>query len=357
MAEASAPTSAVERLEELARCTNMPHLQFPVEMSPTEAAEILFQLRQRGSVGREEIDDAALLPCPFCGSSDVEIVRATDEDGEFAAVGCNGCGAGSRQHYYLGDDAAEHARGAWNKRSLLPAPKPQPAPTVGREEVESALTALYHAGMRIGARTSRDLAADDIDAALPRCMDTLFSPTARADPGAGEEVDLDWLDELFARLPAGPWTPIQSTEGWEVRQVDTDPGNKHHWPTRLCQNISGQRAAFDDDAVNFIAAILNVWPTIRKQIATTPSPASTPSGDAVTSVQFVTSPQFEMVRRYAVICDMGDHKNVRCVVSLDGRDPYSTADLAVATRIATETREAGTANVRLIDACSGETLG
>lgn len=59
-----------------------------------------------------------LLPCPFCGGN-AQIIEQRDEDGRFAAVVCWMCGAGSRQHYFLGDDAREHVAGAWNKRSRL----------------------------------------------------------------------------------------------------------------------------------------------------------------------------------------------------------------------------------------------
>ena len=59
-----------------------------------------------------------LLPCPFCGG-EAEIVRAMDKDGRFAAVGCPACGAGSRQHYFVGDDAVPHVVSAWNRRAHL----------------------------------------------------------------------------------------------------------------------------------------------------------------------------------------------------------------------------------------------
>ena len=62
-----------------------------------------------------------LLPCPFCGG-EPEIVRAQDEDGRFAAVGCPHCGAGSRQHYFVGDDAVPHVVSAWNRRAHLAQP-------------------------------------------------------------------------------------------------------------------------------------------------------------------------------------------------------------------------------------------
>lgn len=56
-----------------------------------------------------------LLPCPFCGS-EAEIIVSEDDDGRFAAVSCPKCGAGSRQHYFCGEDAREFAADAWNTR-------------------------------------------------------------------------------------------------------------------------------------------------------------------------------------------------------------------------------------------------
>lgn len=80
---------------------------------------------------------------------------------------------------------------------------------------------------------------------------------------ARESLDIAELDRLYAGIPAGPYDALRRQEGWEVRQIDTDPGNKHHWPSRLCESIAGQVADRDEAVFGFIAAILSTWPTIR----------------------------------------------------------------------------------------------
>lgn len=80
-------------------------------------------------------------------------------------------------------------------------------------------------------------------------------------------VDWDELNRLFAQIPEGPWYDSKSTGGHEVRQIDTDPTNKHHWPFRLCQSISGQRAGCDDAVFAFIAGVLNAWPQIAAAVS------------------------------------------------------------------------------------------
>lgn len=56
-----------------------------------------------------------LRNCPFCGGG-ASMVVMEDEDGEFAVVSCDKCGAASRQHYFCGDDARDFAAAAWNGR-------------------------------------------------------------------------------------------------------------------------------------------------------------------------------------------------------------------------------------------------
>lgn len=57
-----------------------------------------------------------LKPCPFCGSGAV-FARDHDEDGEFVAVQCTGCGCGSGKHYPIMDSADPNAAAEWNRRT------------------------------------------------------------------------------------------------------------------------------------------------------------------------------------------------------------------------------------------------
>lgn len=74
-----------------------------------------------------------LKACPFC-QGQAQVIEAHDDDGRFAAVVCVACGAGSRQHYFLGDDAREYAAAAWNKRPRAAAERAEwgSATTVGQ---------------------------------------------------------------------------------------------------------------------------------------------------------------------------------------------------------------------------------
>jgi len=56
------------------------------------------------------------------------------------------------------------------------------------------------------------------------------------------------LAEIVAGLDGvtpGPWLPIYTGDAagsmWEVRQKDTDPTNKHHWPARVAASVVGIR--------------------------------------------------------------------------------------------------------------------
>lgn len=82
-----------------------------------------------------------------------------------------------------------------------------------------------------------------------------------------EAVDFEGLNRLFAQIPEGPYHALRSGGGhgfsmWEVRQIDTNPTDQHHWPFRLCESIRGQVAYCDEATFNFIAGVLNVWPQI-----------------------------------------------------------------------------------------------
>lgn len=91
-------------------------------------------------------------------------------------------------------------------------------------------------------------------------------PAASGDGGGADgAVDLADLNRMFANIPAGPYSADARGGGWEVRAIDTDPTNKHHWPYRLCASIPGQQAGCDPDVFGFIAGVINAWP----QIATT----------------------------------------------------------------------------------------
>jgi len=71
-----------------------------------------------------------LKPCPFCGSA-AHFIRDQDEDGEFIAVACTGCGCGGGKHYPIMDDARPNAAAEWNRRR-------GDAPTAAAMPMESA---------------------------------------------------------------------------------------------------------------------------------------------------------------------------------------------------------------------------
>lgn len=95
-----------------------------------------------------------LASCPFCGGES-EIIIDTDDDGRFAAVACPKCGAGSRKHYFCGDDARDYAASAWNTRA------PSDAALVeALEETATYLEALSDNHLR-----------NDVDMLLDDCED------------------------------------------------------------------------------------------------------------------------------------------------------------------------------------------
>lgn len=64
-----------------------------------------------------------ILPCPFCGNPDVQLVTIPDADGDaLHAVGCPKCGCNGTPHVAAMDDPRPAAVVAWNRRALLTAP-------------------------------------------------------------------------------------------------------------------------------------------------------------------------------------------------------------------------------------------
>ena len=100
---------------------------------------------------------------------------------------------------------------------------------------------------------------EDTGLALPREDRSVHDEHSNPPP---PEPDLDRLNSWFAQIPPGPYDALHHTNGWEVRQLDTDPTNKHHWPFRLCESIAGQRAGCDEAVFNFIAGVINAWPAL-----------------------------------------------------------------------------------------------
>jgi hypothetical protein len=117
----------------------------------------------------------------------------------------------------------------------------------------------------------------------PSTSDHIGDPmadTGRAPSPAGG-VDVEGLSRWFALIPPGPYDALHRGTGeplggsWEVRQQDTDPANKHHWPFRLCESIAGQHAGCDEAVFSFIAGVLNAWPEIEAALSAQPG-AETP---------------------------------------------------------------------------------
>lgn len=124
-----------------------------------------------------------LLPCPFCGS-EAEIIVSEDDDGRFAAVSCPKCGAGSRQHYFCGEDAREFAADAWNTRPR----------TEGRGETNEHLT----------KRSSKPLSAVDrvvMDEDRERERYALLSASPIREPEISREALIKLLADHFGFRP------------------------------------------------------------------------------------------------------------------------------------------------------------
>ena len=59
------------------------------------------------------MEEIGFLPCPFCGSMQIDIMEGDDEDGETAYwVICQECNAGGPE-----GETVEEAQHVWNTRS------------------------------------------------------------------------------------------------------------------------------------------------------------------------------------------------------------------------------------------------
>lgn len=88
-------------------------------------------------------DIEALLPCPFCGASGDQLVRAFTRATDtlaFWSVECKGCGVAVAD-----DESQEHADGSWNTRQhVLSSPAPDEE---ARQDIERDIrTAIWNAG-------------------------------------------------------------------------------------------------------------------------------------------------------------------------------------------------------------------
>lgn len=68
-----------------------------------------------------DLDKTDLLPCPFCGNTNVQMVTIKDEDGDVLhAVGCPKCGCNGAPHIAAMDDPRPAAAATWNQRAEFP---------------------------------------------------------------------------------------------------------------------------------------------------------------------------------------------------------------------------------------------
>lgn len=60
-----------------------------------------------------EVDEEALLPCPFCGG--IPRLGESEDGGHF--IECSECGSSTNLTYFLMDDASRDVRERWNRRA------------------------------------------------------------------------------------------------------------------------------------------------------------------------------------------------------------------------------------------------
>lgn len=144
-----------------------------------------------------------LLPCPFCGSTDVLVITDEDDDGEFAAVGCNDCGAGSRQHYFCGEDAREYAAGAWNRR-----PPEDTCLSIASERSEESSPTGSERSERREARLQLDRgraalpSAEDVARPVREAIENVLN-CAASDCGTANEFALKAAAEILSLFEKG----------------------------------------------------------------------------------------------------------------------------------------------------------
>lgn len=97
-----------------------------------------------------------------------------------------------------------------------------------------------------------------------RTVDALFSRYRRVSPACPEAgVSDERLREIIAGtegVTPGPWLNVNSIDQLEmlrcmVRQVDSDPTDKHHWPFCVAQTVMGQFANADKANFDHIARL------------------------------------------------------------------------------------------------------
>lgn len=128
-----------------------------------------------------------LKPCPFC-DGEADFVEGADDDGTWVAVACPECGAGSRQHYPVMDDARPHAQSAWNARAISPQ---QPDRTMIARAIAAGIWSESDAALYFEARydTSPDVRRGQAYRAADRVL-ALLHPIL--DMGSG---GAHWIDD------------------------------------------------------------------------------------------------------------------------------------------------------------------
>lgn len=114
-----------------------------------------------------DLDKTDLLPCPFCGNTNVQMVTFKHEDGDVLhAVGCPKCECNGAPHIAVMDDPRPAAAAAWNQRTALLTAPPgyvlvpvEPTPlmiaTFRADNEHGALSWMTHTTLRCADFRSR----------------------------------------------------------------------------------------------------------------------------------------------------------------------------------------------------------